>query len=69
MSALIDTSDIAEILGVRRDYVTDRLTKRPDFPPPAVNLSRRLRRWRLMDVMRWAEESGKSGPKNGAIAS
>jgi hypothetical protein len=66
MSALIDTGDIAEILGVRRDYVTDKLTKRPDFPAPAVNLSRRLRRWKLPDVMRWIEETGKSGPKNGA---
>ena len=27
MSALIDTAQIAQILGVTREYVTDKLTK------------------------------------------
>lgn len=53
VSALIDTGQIAEILGLSREYVTDKLTKREDFPPPAVNLSRRVRRWKEADVMTW----------------
>ena len=45
MADLIDTGQIADILGVTREHVTDKLTKRPDFPAPAVNVSRKLRRW------------------------
>ena len=53
MSALLDTAQIAAILGCTREHVTDRITKRPDFPRPEVNLSRRLRRWKEADVMAW----------------
>jgi predicted DNA-binding transcriptional regulator AlpA len=48
------TKDIAETLGLTREYVTDKLTKRPDFPKPAVNISQRLRRWKKADFDRWA---------------
>ncbi|WP_066338459.1 helix-turn-helix transcriptional regulator [Azohydromonas lata] len=50
---LLDTADIAALLGVRRDHVTDRLSKRPDFPRPHVNLSQKLRRWRAEDIAAW----------------
>ncbi len=50
MKDLIDTADIAELLKVDRRYVTDRLTKRPDFPAPCVNLNRKVRRWNRADV-------------------
>lgn len=50
MSALLDTGQIAKLLGLKRPYVTDKLTKRPDFPKPVVNASSRLRRWREADV-------------------
>lgn len=56
MSALIDTAQIAELLGVTRAYVTDRLTKRPDFPAPRVNLTRRVRRWAEPEVRAWLEQ-------------
>jgi predicted DNA-binding transcriptional regulator AlpA len=49
---LVDTGDIAKMLGVTRAHVTNRLSKRPDFPRPAVNLSQRLRRWRREDVLK-----------------
>ena len=51
---LVDTAAIAQLLGMSRAHVTDRLSKRPDFPAPAVNLSQKARRWRLQDVMAWA---------------
>ena len=54
MSALIDTGQIAKMLGLERSYVTDKLTKKPDFPPPRVNRSQRLRRWAEADVLAWA---------------
>lgn len=46
----LDTAEIANILGVSRPYVTDKLVKRADFPPPIVAVSQRLRRWRAEDV-------------------
>lgn len=49
---LIDTAEIARMLGVTRQHATDKLTKHPDFPKPAVNLSRRLRKWRREDVLK-----------------
>jgi predicted DNA-binding transcriptional regulator AlpA len=59
MSALIDTGQIAERLGISREYVTDKLTKRPGFPPPRVNLSRKLRRWSEADVMAWVAKNNR----------
>lgn len=51
---LLDTGDLAALLGVTRAHITGRLTKRPDFPRPAIDLSQKMRRWRLQDVMAWA---------------
>lgn len=53
MNDLLDTADIARMLGVSREHCTNRLIKRPDFPKPAMNLSRRLRRWRKQDIVQW----------------
>ena len=50
---LIDTGAIAAMLGVSRQHVTDRLTKQPTFPRPAVDLSQRLRRWDRAAVLAW----------------
>ena len=49
----LDTAGIADLLGVTRVHVTDRITKRPDFPKPFINVSRRLRYWRQSDVQAW----------------
>lgn len=54
MSALIDTGQIAKLLGLKRPYVTDKLVKEPGFPPPRINRSQRLRRWAESDVLAWA---------------
>lgn len=51
----IDTAGIAAMLGLSREHVTDRLIKRPDFPRPVVNLSRRTRRWAERDVVAFAQ--------------
>ena len=53
MSALLDTGQIAAMLGVTRAHVTDNLTKRPDFPAPVVNVSQKLRRWKESDIRQW----------------
>lgn len=49
----LDTAGIAAMLGVTRVHVTDRITKRPDFPKPFINVSRRLRYWRASEVQAW----------------
>lgn len=54
---LIDITEIANRLGVRREYVRDRLVKSGDFPPPAISLSQRIKRWKEEDVNRWIERS------------
>lgn len=54
LTDLLDTGDLATLLGVTRAHITGRLTKRPDFPRPAIDLSQKMRRWRLQDVTAWA---------------
>lgn len=53
---LIDTAEIARMVGVTREYATDRLVKRPGFPRPAISLSQKTRRWRRGDVQRWLDQ-------------
>lgn len=54
----LDTAGIATMLGVTREHVTDRITKRPDFPKPYINVSRRLRYWRQSEVVAWMQRGG-----------
>ena len=54
MTDLIDTKEIAELLGVSRPHVTDVLVKKPDFPDPVINRGPRIRRWARAAVMAWA---------------
>jgi predicted DNA-binding transcriptional regulator AlpA len=56
MSPLLDTAQIATMLGMTREYVTDRLTKRPDFPKPRVALSRKMKRWAECDIREWLDK-------------
>ena len=51
---LLGTAQIAELLGLSQKHVTDRLTKEPTFPAPAVAISRKTKRWRRADVEAWA---------------
>ena len=48
------TQDIAAEFGVSRRTVTDKWTKRPDFPSPARRVNRRLVWWLADEVRRWA---------------
>lgn len=55
MTALLDTAQIAAMLSMTREYVTDRLTKRPDFPKPRIALNRKTKRWAECDIREWME--------------
>ena len=48
---LIGTQEIAQIVGVSRKHVTDRIVTRPDFPKPVIALSQRVRKWAEDEVM------------------
>lgn len=50
---LMTLDDIAQTLKLRREYVRDRLSKRPDFPRPAVQISQKHRLWALADLHQW----------------
>jgi predicted DNA-binding transcriptional regulator AlpA len=56
VSNLIDITEIATRLKLRREYVRDKLVKTGDFPRPAMSLSQRIRRWRAEDVTAWLEQ-------------
>lgn len=62
MTTTINTAEIARLLGVSRAHVTDRLTKRADFPRPAINISQRTRYWRRDDVLAWMRGGVKAAP-------
>lgn len=50
---LIDTAGIAADLGLGRDYVTRSVVKRPDFPGPALRLSRKTVKWARTAYEAW----------------
>lgn len=49
----LNTAGIADLLGCTRAHATDNVTKRVDFPPPCVNVSRNMRSWLYRDVLAW----------------
>lgn len=50
---LVGTADMAALWRIGREHVTNVITKRPDFPQPALNLSRKTRRWFRVEVEAW----------------
>lgn len=63
---LIGTGDIADMLGLGREHVTSRVTKRPDFPAPSLVLSRKTVRWDRAAVMRWIDQQRVKASKRSA---
>lgn len=60
----LDTKQIADYLQRSREHVTDRITKRPDFPRPIIDRGRRLRFWARADVEAWAMGNNSKGDLN-----
>lgn len=63
MLTLLDTAQIAALLNVTREHVTDKLTKAPGFPAPAVDLSRKMRRWDESEVLEWLRRGARRSPR------
>lgn len=53
---LLTLDDITAMVKLSRDYVRDRLVKRPDFPRPTFALSQKSKRWKREDVVGWIEQ-------------
>lgn len=53
MTDYLTLDDLAKMFPLGRKYIRDTLTKRPDFPPPALQVSQKVKLWDRMDVERW----------------
>ncbi len=60
MNDLLGTAEIAQMLGLSREYTTDKLTKKPGFPKPRVSVSQKTRRWAREDLEQWMRGPEKS---------
>lgn len=54
----LDTSGLAALLGCAPHHVRHQLGHRLDFPAPFIDLSPRLRYWRVIDVLQWLYQPG-----------
>jgi predicted DNA-binding transcriptional regulator AlpA len=52
---MIDRRVIASMLGITVEQLRRSVEPRPDFPTPALRLSRKTVRWERADVERWIE--------------
>lgn len=58
---MLTRSDIARLIGVSRELFRKTVEPRPDFPRPALRLSRKTVLWDEPEVMRWLQrERGKA---------
>lgn len=53
---MMTRDDIAKMLGVSRDVLRKTVEPRPDFPKPALRLSRKTVRWEVADIRRWMDQ-------------
>lgn len=52
---MIDRDVIAGMLGISRDVLRKKVEARPDFPKPALRLSRKTVRWDRIDIEQWMQ--------------
>lgn len=57
MTELLTTDDIATTLKVPHREVVDRISKRADFPRPALVLGRRTKRWSREAIEGWIQKN------------
>lgn len=57
---LVDTREVAAILGVSVRRVSSLALGRPDFPPPVYQGGPRGRVWRRKAIVRWAATADRS---------
>lgn len=66
----LNTQEIAQLLGVTREHVTNKIVKRPDFPKPTINASQKMRKWAQHEVLAYLRGERRSAPASrGSIPS
>lgn len=50
---MLNRDEIAAMLGVSREVLRKTVEAKPDFPRPALRLSRKTVRWDRVDIERW----------------
>lgn len=63
MSELLTPQEIADILKVPLRQAQEKVLRSAGFPPPAVNLSQKLRRWSRADVEGWIERKARQNSR------
>jgi predicted DNA-binding transcriptional regulator AlpA len=63
---MIDRRVIASMLGITVEQLRRSVEPRPDFPAPALRLSRKTVRWERADVERWIEAQRQRAQRNRA---
>lgn len=53
----VSTRDIALMMRLSQEYVTDEVVKRAEFPKPVVNRSQRVRFWDRDQVVNYLKRS------------
>lgn len=59
----LNTEEIAQLAGLTRKHVTNRVVTRPDFPKPVIWLSRQTRRWAQADILAYFRAAPQSAPE------
>jgi predicted DNA-binding transcriptional regulator AlpA len=59
---LLTIEDIAALLRVSPKSVRDRIVHKPGFPPPAVVIGPRTRRWARDALIAWVEQGARQSP-------
>lgn len=60
---MYDLNQIAALTGLSKNYVRDKLTKRPDFPSPDIRLSQKIKWWKPETIKKWLKEQEKNQKK------
>lgn len=53
MTALIDRKAIAQRIGIAVDTLRKNYESQPDYPKPALRLSRKTVRWDASEIEKW----------------
>jgi predicted DNA-binding transcriptional regulator AlpA len=66
--ALLDSGELATLLGCTRNHFTDRVAKHPNFPRavriPSLSSELGVRRWKRREVLEWIERQVDRGARS-----
>lgn len=63
MTELLTPQEIADILKVPLRIAQEQVLRTSSFPPPAINLSQKVRRWYRQDVEDWIAKKAKQNAR------